>query len=90
MNNKGFTLVEVLGVIVVLTLIFALAFPNVMRQFKKSDDAITLATKKIIIEGFKDYVEDNDIDIEGGYCIGISNLLEQDYVTDNELNDFDY
>lgn len=50
-NNKGFTLVELLGVIVILSIIMLIAIPNVssMLERNKRDQYITDAKKMVTI-----------------------------------------
>ena len=40
MKNKGFTLVEVLGVIVILAVIFVLVFPSVKNVLSQSKETV--------------------------------------------------
>ena len=50
-NKKGFTLVEVLAVIVVLAIIMIIAVPNVLGSLRASKDAISSIEKKAIEDG---------------------------------------
>ena len=48
MNNRGFTLVELLAIIVILSIIMVLAAPNLTKQLKKNEENTkTVLTSKI-------------------------------------------
>lgn len=72
-NKKGFTLVELLGVIIILTLIISIVIPKVIGGIKSkqkdanslNDDIVLNAVKLYVSENKKDYP-----DIDGNiYCI---------------------
>ena len=85
MKKKGFTLVELLGVITLLGLIIGLMFPPLLIQLKKASNSIDEATKSIIIVGASDYVEENKNDfpkINGKqYCIEFQNLVNENKIS---------
>ena len=89
--KKGFTLIELLGVIVILGILVLVAFPPLLTQIKKSKNEINSATKLLIIDAAKDYVEDNKNNyenIEGlTYCINISALTENNYLNEKIKNE---
>lgn len=93
--KKGFTLIELLGVIVILGILVLIAFPPLINQIKKSKSEIKTATKLLIIDAAKDYVEDNknDYDRTTGnvYCLNISTLVDGGYlnekIKDENMND---
>ncbi len=55
-NNKGFTLVELLAVIVVLAIILAIALPGILGVISKSREDAYLRQKDMIIDVAKKYV----------------------------------
>ena len=59
MKNKGFTLIEVLGVIAVLGLIAMVAMPNIIDSLKKTDENKQKAYQNSILQGTEIYVEQN-------------------------------
>lgn len=71
MNKKGFTLVEVLAVIVLLGLLVGIAVPNVLRSQTKAKEK-TLATKvKNIERAAVLWGQDNKADVlNGNSCTG--------------------
>lgn len=89
--KKGFTLIELLGVIVILGILVLVAFPPLLNQIKKSKNEINDATKALVIDAAKDYVEDNinNYDKTNGstYCINISTLTENNYLNENLKNE---
>lgn len=84
MNKKGFTLVELLGVITLLGLIIGLMFPPLLIQLKKASNSIDEVTERIIIVGASDYVEENKNDfpkINREYCIKIETLVNENKIS---------
>ena len=76
MNKKGFTLVELLSVIVLLGLIMGIASYGVMRAGKKAKERTLLTKIKNIEKAAVLYGQDhkeNFISFKTGYCAGISN-----------------
>ena len=71
MNKKGFTLVEVLAVIVLLGLLVGIAVPNILRSQTKAKEK-TLATKvKNIERAAVLWGQDNKADVlDGNSCTG--------------------
>lgn len=63
--KKGFTLVELLAVLVLLGLILGLVFPNVVDQFGKRQKEIDDSKLKLIYSGAKSYCKENN---EGFPC----------------------
>lgn len=93
MRNKGFTLVELLGVIILLAVIALIAFPPILNQIKKSQNQIDDATNALIISSAKLYVDNNHnlFSKKDGnvYCISIDELLNRGYLTEGMLGSND-
>lgn len=95
MKNKGFTLMELLGVIMILAILALITFPPIIEEIKKSKSEIKGTTKVLIIDAAKDYYADNINNYETyegiTYCININTLSEQGYlnkkIKDENLND---
>lgn len=85
MKNRGFTLVELLGVIVVLVVLSLVAFPLIANQFTKSKGKISNATISLVEEAASLYVDErpNDYEKTNGnqYCISLGQLIQ-----DGKLN----
>lgn len=59
MNKKGFTLTELLGVIVILAIIAIIAFPSVLGLLNSSQDETDEAMQNFAITAARNYVNDN-------------------------------
>lgn len=86
MKKNGFTLMELLGVIMILAILAVITFPPMLEQIKKSKQEINNTTKTLIIDSVKDYYEDNINNFEQTegmtYCIDISTLINQGYLNE--------
>ena len=59
MNKKGFTLTELLGVIVILAIIAIIAFPSVLGLLNNSQNETDEAMQNFAITAARSYVNDN-------------------------------
>lgn len=83
-NNKGFTLIELIGVISILSILSLIFIPKLIYQFKKEDEKIDSITEDIIKRQAEVYLENNqNYSKIGTYCISISTLIDNDYLEDN-------
>ena len=82
MRENGFTLVELLGVIVVLTLLILLVFPSIINNIKSSSKDTDKVVKELIYDASYMYISDNEINfpkINGNkYIITLEALIEND------------
>ena len=82
MNKKGFTLVEVIGVLTLLTIIILVAFPSILGAMQKADKELDEATREMLIANAKSYWDDTTIRIEEEnktYCVTVKKLIKQNY-----------
>lgn len=97
MNKKGFTLIELMGVIVILGVLGLIVFPAVLNQMKKTDTNLSEANRKIIYSAADDYINDhkdafeakikNDEDI----VLSISQLVSEGYLnSDINFKNYSY
>lgn len=90
MKNKGFTLAELLGVIVILGLICLVAFPPILNSIKKSKNNISEATKQVIYGASNAYVNNHlsqfTMTENSAYCIRIQTLIDSE-VLESDLKD---
>ena len=57
MNKKGFTLVEMIAVLVILSILFLISSTSVTHLLKKSDNRISIAEDSLISDAIKSYTE---------------------------------
>ena len=94
-NNKGFTLVEVLAVVAILGMVMVIMIPNVSNFLAKEKDTNIERLKKSIIQAGKLYVSDNkyDITLDNGGKGCPATLPDEEYgfrvigINGNELKD---
>lgn len=89
MKKRGFTLTEVLGVIIILGVIVLIIFPNVNKSIKKSKQK--LYDQQVVL------IEDNarrwgvehsgELPEEGSYFLELSDLATGGYISQKELQD---
>ena len=85
MNEKGFTLVELLAVILVIALIATFAIPQVLNQFSNYSEQLTKNQEKMIVEAARAYVELN----HGTYsakkdsCIALKTLVDAELLNED-------
>ncbi|MBE6139659.1 MAG: prepilin-type N-terminal cleavage/methylation domain-containing protein [Firmicutes bacterium] len=85
MKNKGFTLIEVLGVVILIALLLLIVFPNIINFIKKSSDEQDRLTKELIFSAADSYIKDHinnfpKVDgIEDGikYAIELKDLVDE-------------
>ena len=92
MKTKGYTLMELLGVMIILGLILLISFPALINQIKKSNDAIDETTKLLIFNSTELYIDNNQniYPMLSGdiYYVQIQALVDEGLVSEN-LKDLD-
>ena len=81
-NNKAFTLIEVLAVIIIVVSLFLIVVPTVINKFSNQKENVSEVTEKLIVDATKMYIKDNDISLsktDKNY-IEISELVDQGYL----------
>ncbi len=90
--NKGFTLTELLAVIVIISLLTILALPNILDSVRNSKDDVENVTFDIIKQAANLYVQDNESIYEkvngNVYCITFEKLVNADYLK-SPITDFE-
>lgn len=86
--KKGFTLAEMLGVIILMAILAAIIYPNIASQYKKRTDELSDSKEKILCSAVNDYcIEENlsncaisvtTIDNDGKLPFDIENLKDED------------
>ena len=91
MNNKAFTLMELLATIIIISLITALAVPAVINQIANNKSKIDDATKKIIYNAAELYMTNNISEypkLSGNkYCISLDRLVDAG-ILETPINDY--
>lgn len=89
MNKKGFTLVELLGVIIIISVIIALVFPAVTKTLRKSKETIRDIQIKKILDATYDFTLKNMsfIPEEGIIKYITLNQLKKEGLIDNDIKD---
>ncbi|MBS7020294.1 MAG: type II secretion system protein [Firmicutes bacterium] len=84
-QKKGFTLVELLGVIVILGIIALISLPPILNQLNDSKDTINSTTLKLIYSAGEVYLDERQNDYkrtpDNIFCVTISEIA-----ADNKLN----
>jgi len=99
MNKKGFTLIELMAVILILGVILAIFIPNAIKILKENNIKIYKVKEETLVKSAKDYVMYNrDFEIPNGssYAYITSNTLIKsgfgtkilDTTSGNECNAF--
>ena len=88
MNKKGFTLVELLGVIVILVVIMTITFAVFTGSKHGAEDSIDEAIETMIKESSKKYIQKYKININNGnvYCLTLKNILDENLMSDPVKN----
>lgn len=88
MNRKGFTLVELLAVILVIALIATFALPQILTQFSNNADNLSEKQKQMIEDAGLAYVESNNSDYaKKNSCIKLDVLIKADYLNETFVKD---
>lgn len=95
-NDYGFTLAEILGVIVIIGLLLVIIGPLVVNRIKDNNDTVSLVGDSIIFEAASQYDDENpDTNNTEKRCIPIKTLIEygkltspvKDFKTGEEIDD---
>ncbi len=82
--RNGFTLIELIGVVIILGLIALIAFPVILNSIRSTKDKISDASKKIVYEAARLYVSDNSNEFfkynGNTYCVNLETLSQQEYL----------
>ena len=88
--NKGYTLIEMLAVFVVLAILAIISFPVITDTIKEIRESGAKAQEKLVIEGAKGWVNDHNIllsdEVGSVYEVSVSTLNEEGYLSHEKLN----
>ena len=84
--KKGFTLVELIGVIIILGLIALIALPPILNAIREKESEISEASEEIIYNATSLYVSDNSNSFPktngNTFCVTLDTLTQGDYLPD--------
>ena len=85
MKNKAFTLIELLGVIVILSLLLLIIVPSVTSSIKKGQKEADEDTKNSIVLAAKNWLSDNKATVKNttSYTVNVSTLQNGGYLDKN-------
>lgn len=89
MDNKGFTLVELLAVLIILIAIMSIAIPSISSSLERSKDKQNEARKKVLESAAELYVTDHKNTIADGDCISLETLTNGNYIDEDATLDAD-
>ena len=85
MKNKGFTLVELTGVVIILALVSLLGYSYITNAVSSKKDDFSEAFNKIIIDATNIYIgynPNNYSKVDGNvYCIKLSELIDYEILS---------
>lgn len=93
LNNKGFTIIELLGVIIVLIAITLVAVPSITSSVERNKNKIIEKNLTAIKNATEIYANlykeeyDNQKFINGQCGISIKKLIDKDLITESELKE---
>ena len=83
--KKGFTLIEIIGVIILLGLVAIMAFPSILNLIRETRGELDKATEDLIFTQASIYVERNQSDFvleeENVYCITLRHLAQAELIS---------
>lgn len=90
-NKKGFTLIEMLSVVVILSIIFLFVSPKLVELIKEGEETSKLITDVRILDAINEYSLENNVyenlKKEGDtYSISASELINSKYIDEDEID----
>lgn len=82
MKNKGFTLIELVGTLVILSLMLLIITPAISNSLKKGVQDADKQTQGSIIMAAKNYFSDNKDKAKDKACVNLSDLQSEGYIDD--------
>ena len=90
LNNKGFTLVELLAVLVILVAIMSIAIPSISSSLERSKGKQEESKYKILESAAELYVTDHRNSIKKSSCnIPLDTLVTENYIDEDAATDSD-
>ena len=86
MNKKGFTLAELLAVLVILGILSAITIPIVTDQIDEYKEKLCVTQYQNILTAARTYGADNILTLKDGDTVTLGTLKQKGYVDDNIEN----
>ena len=87
--NKGYSLIELLGVFVVLAILSIIAFPIISDTIKEITESGKLSQEKLVIEAAKGWVSEHTSllsdEVGSTYEVDIPTLKEGNYISQEKI-----
>jgi len=91
MKARGFTLVEIIAVLVVLGLLLAIALPRLLDRFGASEAAMSEVTKDLIAERSRLFAIERGITVTGTSCfINLPTLVDMGVIEEGLIKSNNY
>ncbi|MBR3363179.1 MAG: prepilin-type N-terminal cleavage/methylation domain-containing protein [Bacilli bacterium] len=89
MNKKGFTLVEIIGVIAIIGILGIVTAPIITGVLSDSNNKIDKNQEKLIIGAARSYAIKQAFEIKANDCVKVSTLIKDGFLEsfDNSAND---
>ena len=86
MNKKGFTLAEILGVVVIISLLSIIILPPVINKIRNNEEKSLEIQNELIYSATDEYVSDNKDQIRSqtNASIPIQTLIDEGKLTDTK------
>ena len=88
--KRGFTLVELLAVLILLGVVSLIAIPSIGKILNRSREKARESTKNELIKAAKNYYADNirELPDDGSYkCLSVSEIEESGYISNDDIVD---
>lgn len=87
LNKKGFTLVELLVVIVILVVIMSIAIPSITSSLERSKQKEYDAKVKLIVSAGEFYADKHKNSFNPSVGVSVDTLIEEGLLTEEEAKD---
>ena len=93
MKSKGFTLVEMIAVLVVVTILFVVSFPPILNALKSTQVKVDESVQKVVTDSVEELLNRETLSYKrkdnNKYCVTINELIEKNYLKEDLVEDLD-
>ncbi len=76
--KNGFTLIELIAVVLILSIILVISVPNLLSNIKDNKIKASQSKENIVVSAARNYAIDNELNYP--FCVGISTLCNEGYI----------